>query len=92
MGGFSNNPDTQLMIDLARLGVDEANKKAMQKFFTILDEEKKARVLQILGSEDEDIARLIIATVPKMQTALQGKGKSLSAVLKSAVSTIRSSP
>jgi len=92
MGGFSNNPDTQLMIDLARLGVDDVNKKAMQKFFAALDEEKKARALQILGSEEEDIARLVVATVPQMQAALRGKGRSLTEVLKSAVSSLRSSP
>lgn len=80
------------MIELARLEVDEPTKKAMQAFFTPLDDEKKTRVLQILGSEDKDVARLIAVTVPKMQGALQGKGRSLTDVLTSAVSSLRSSP
>lgn len=92
MGGFSDNPGTQLMIELARLGVDESAQKAMQAFFATLDAEKKVRVLEILGSEDKDMARLIVATVPKMQTALQGKGKSLKQVIQSASASFRSSP
>jgi hypothetical protein len=91
MGGFSNNPDTQLLIDLARLGVDEGSRKAMRQFFAALPEEQKVRTLQILGSEDEDLARLVVATVPAMQGALHGKGKSLIDVFKSAVSFLHSS-
>lgn len=83
MSAFSDNPDIQLMIDLAQLGVNDSAKKAMKEFFATLDPIRKARVLDILEGEDQDIARLIVATVPKMRASLLGRGKSLKQLFQS---------
>lgn len=87
MSAFSDNPDIQLMIDLAQLGVSDAAKKAMKEFFVTLDPIRKTRVLDILENEDQDVARLIVATVPKMRASLIGRGKSLKEIFQSALSS-----
>ena len=58
-----------------QLQVEKGAQEEMLIFYQQLSSLKQERVIHILKKEDPDIARLIIATVPKMRAVLDGKTK-----------------
>ncbi len=88
MAMITSQPAFQLLDVLAQLQVEESAKKDMLAFFEQLNEEKRARLLTVLQTVDEDIARLVVATVPKMRAALDGTGAAPAAVIADAVKSL----
>lgn len=88
MGIYTTQPEFRLLDVLAQLQVDEPARLEAVELFRRLPEDKRERLLTVLQTVDEDIARLVVATVPKMREALDGKGTKPETLISDAVKTL----
>ncbi|HBP00098.1 TPA: hypothetical protein DD617_02830 [Candidatus Uhrbacteria bacterium] len=68
--------DARLSFLMTKLQILKKTQTEMQDFFCRLPSDKQACILSLLEREDEDLARLVIATVPKLKRTLSGSGSS----------------
>ncbi|MBI4599023.1 hypothetical protein HY734_02395 [Candidatus Uhrbacteria bacterium] len=85
-----DSTETQrLLVIFERLQVGEGTRGEMLAFYHQLSPPKQERVLRVLEAEDPDIARLIVATVPKMRAVLEGRGTSPRTFVQSVMTVLK---